>query len=136
MLLKQTQCTSIKVGLSPSKFFFCYFLHWQLVRNDENCFLFHVKAIFILKIFQFLVTTFWSCRKNSLIRKIRLISNYMTSQPGWHTFVIHILHNISKSKGSCTIVEQSCQRLLNKRASNGWRIMPVTVEESCQCQNN
>ena len=29
-------------------------------------------------------------------------------------------------------VEKSCQWLLNNRASDCWRIMPVTVEESCQ----
>ena len=28
------------------------------------------------------VLTFWACRKNSLIRKIRLISKFVTSQPG------------------------------------------------------
>ena len=41
--------------------------------------------------------------KNNLIRKIRLISSFMTSQPGKQTFVIHILSNISKSKGNQTM---------------------------------
>ena len=44
--------------------------------------------------------TFWSCRKNGLIRKIRLISKYMRSQPGKQTIAIHILPNISKIKGN------------------------------------
>ena len=36
--------------------------------------------------------------KNDLIRKIRLISKFMTSEPGWQTIAIHILNNISRSK--------------------------------------
>ena len=44
--------------------------------------------------------TFWSCRKNDLIRKIRLISKFMTSQPGQQTITIHTLPNISRSKGN------------------------------------
>ena len=43
--------------------------------------------------------TFWSC-KNDLIRKIRLISKFMTAQIGKQTIMIHILANISKSKDS------------------------------------
>ena len=42
--------------------------------------------------------TSWSCRKNGPIRKIMLISNSMTSQPGYETVAIHILSNISRSK--------------------------------------
>ena len=38
----------------------------------KNAFYFILKALFVLKIF----------RKNDLIRKIRLISKFMTSQPG------------------------------------------------------
>ena len=30
----------------------------------------------------FFITNFWSCMKNGLIRKMRLISKFMTSQPG------------------------------------------------------
>ena len=33
----------------------------------------------------FFVTTFWSRRGNGLIRKIRLTSKFMTSQPGLQT---------------------------------------------------
>ena len=39
-----------------------------------------------------------SCRKNSLIRNIRIISQYMTSQPGKRTITMHILPNNSGSK--------------------------------------
>ena len=33
-------------------------------------------------------TTFWSCRKNSFIRTIRLTSKFMTPQPGLQTIAI------------------------------------------------
>ena len=41
--------------------------------------------------------------KKQLIKKIRLISKFMTSQPGKQTISIHILPNISRSKGNQTI---------------------------------
>ena len=41
--------------------------------------------------------------KNHLIRKIRLILKFMTSQPGHQTIAIHILPNISRSKGNQTM---------------------------------
>ena len=46
---------------------------------------------------------FWSCRKNGLIRKISLTSKFMTSRPGLQTIAIHILPNISQSKGNQTM---------------------------------
>ena len=44
--------------------------------------------------------TFWSCIENDLIRKVRLISKFMTSKPGLQTIVIYILPNVSQSKGN------------------------------------
>ena len=41
--------------------------------------------------------------QNGLIKKIRLISNFVTSQHGQQTVVIHILPNISQSEGNQTI---------------------------------
>ena len=38
--------------------------------------------------------------KNGLIRKIRSILKFLTSQPGHQTVAIHILPNISRSKGN------------------------------------
>ena len=35
-----------------------------------------------------------------MIRKIKLISKFITSQPGKQTIAIHILPNISRSKGN------------------------------------
>ena len=41
--------------------------------------------------------------KTGLIRKIRLITNFMTSQPVSETTTIHILPNTSQSKGNQTM---------------------------------
>ena len=38
-----------------------------------------------------------------MIRKVRLISKFMTSQPDYHTVVIHILLNISRNEISRTV---------------------------------
>ena len=40
--------------------------------------------------------------KNSLIGKIRLITKFMTSQPGKEIILIHILPKISRSKDNQT----------------------------------
>ena len=37
------------------------------------------------------------------MRKTRLISNFLMSQPGYQTITIHILSNISQSKGNQTL---------------------------------
>ena len=57
-----------------------------LICSNENsfkvvrkCFLFHLKSSFCSQDVKIFVLTFWSCRKNDLIRKIRLISKFMTS---------------------------------------------------------
>ena len=42
-------------------------------------------------------------QKSDLIIKIRLISKFMTSQPGKQTIAKHILPNISRSKGNQTM---------------------------------
>ena len=41
--------------------------------------------------------------KNGLIRNIRLISKFMTSQPGKQTIAIHRLPNTSRSKDNQTM---------------------------------
>ena len=41
-------------------------------------------------------------KQNGLIRKIKLILNFMTSQPGQQTIVIHTLVSISRSKANQT----------------------------------
>ena len=66
----------------------------------KNAFYFILKALFAIKSF---ALTFWSCKKNGLIRKMRLISKFMTSQPGYQTIALKILPNISRSKGNQTM---------------------------------
>ena len=50
--------------------------------NDEKCFLFHLKSYFRSQDILTFVLTFWPYRKNGSIRKIKSISNLMTSEPG------------------------------------------------------
>ena len=51
----------------------------------------------------FSFATFLIMQENNLIRKLRLISKYMMSQTGKKITALHILLNISKSKGNQTI---------------------------------
>ena len=46
----------------------------------KNGIYFILKDIFVLEMLKFYID--WSCRKNGLVRKIRLISELMTSQRG------------------------------------------------------
>ena len=46
---------------------------------------------------------FLAIYKNGLIRKTRLISKFMTSQPGSQTITIHILPSISRNKDNQTM---------------------------------
>ena len=89
--LKYT-CESVPFSLQsdshlPKKFIFICF--------NESSFRSQDIPIFVL--------TFWSYRRSGLIRKTRLISNFLTSQPGQQTIAIHILPNISRSKGKQTL---------------------------------
>ena len=80
-----------------------YLLDWKPFKNDENVFYFNLKALSVLKIFKFLSRLLKTTRKNGLIRKIRLTSKFITSQPDLQTIAIHILPNISQSKGNQTM---------------------------------
>ena len=75
-----------------------YLLQWKLFKNDENYFLFNLKSSFSSQDIWIFVLTFSSHKKDGLIGKIRLISKFMTSQPGQQTILINILSNISRSK--------------------------------------
>ena len=59
----------------------CYLFDWKPFRNDEKCFLFHLKSFFRSQDIWDFISTFWSCRKNGLIWKIRLTSKLIMSQP-------------------------------------------------------
>ena len=52
------------------------------MKADEKCFLLHLKSFLCSQNIKILMLIFWSRRKNGLIRKVRLISKFMASQPG------------------------------------------------------
>ena len=54
----------------------------------KNAFYLTVKYLFVLKVFKLLSWLFGHIEKNDSIRKIRLISKSMTSQPGEQTITI------------------------------------------------
>ena len=63
--------------------------------------------------------------KNGLIRKLWLISKFMTSQTGQQIIMIHILSNISRSKGNQTmkfgkLIEWNIRNIFLKRS---WKIV-------------
>ena len=66
----------------------------------KNDYYFILKALFVLEIFKFLSRRFGQVGKMAKIRKVRLTSKFMTSQPGLQTIAIHISPNISQSKGN------------------------------------
>ena len=76
---------------------------WQLkvLQIWWKIFLFHLKSSFHFKVIKVFGLTFRL--KNDLIRKIRLISKFMTSEPGKQINAIQILPNISRSKGNQTM---------------------------------
>ena len=60
-----------------------------LLKIMKMFFILLLKALFVLKIFNFCLD-FLVIQKNSMIKKTRLISTFMTSQPGKGTIAIHI----------------------------------------------
>ena len=62
----------------------------------KNVFYFTLKTLFVLKILSFVLT--FSLVEKRLVRKIKSISKFMTSQPGKQTIVIHVLPNILRNK--------------------------------------
>ena len=69
----------------------------------KNVFLFHLKSFFRSQDTLTFILSFWTCKKNDVIRKIKLISEFMTSQPGYQRITIHILLKISRIKGNQTM---------------------------------
>ena len=61
--------------------------------------------------------------KNSLIRKIRLISKLMTLEPGKQTIAIHILPIISRSKDNQTM---KFGQLIEYNMRNFFLVKPYT----------
>ena len=67
----------LKVGFSPSKNNSFIRFNENPLNMMKNAFYFILKAFFVLKIFKFLFSLFG--RKSGLIRKVRLISKFVTS---------------------------------------------------------
>ena len=61
------------------------------------------ELFFFLKIFKIFVLTFSVTYQKCLIKKMRLISKFMTSNPGEQAIALHILPNISRNKGNQTM---------------------------------
>ena len=114
----------IKVGPSLSKKICFNWFGERLLTIMKNAFYFIWKALFVLKTFKFL--SFWSCRKiNGLIRKIRLISELMTSHPDLQIMNIHILPNITQSKSNqrnkfCQLIKYNKGNILLQKSCIKW----------------
>ena len=50
-----------------------YLLQWKPFKNNQKCFLFHLKSSPRFQDIYIFVLTFWPCRKNGLIRKMTLL---------------------------------------------------------------
>ena len=92
----------LRVGLSQSK---------------KNCVICLTESPFL--------SAFWSCRKNGLIRKIRLTSIFMAPQSGFQIIAIYILPNISQSKVNQTmkfgqIIEYNKRNIILKILCKKW----------------
>ena len=90
----------------------------------KNAFYFSLKVIFVLKIFKFL-SWILVMYKNSLIRKIRLISKLMMSQPGKQTIATHTLLNNSRSKDNqtiklCQLIEYDVRNIFLEKSYIKW----------------
>ena len=79
------------------------FGNWNHFKNDEKCFLFHLKSSISFSRYLNFCLDFLVMQQNGLIRKTSLVTKFLTSQLGLQTVVMHILPNISRSKGNRTI---------------------------------
>ena len=68
----------------------------------KNLFYLNLKFLSVFEIFNFCLD-FLVMQKSVLIRNVRLISKFMTSQCEKRAIAIHVLPNISRSKGNQTI---------------------------------
>ena len=68
--------------------------NWKPFKNGDKCFLFHLQSFWRSQDILSFCFDFLVIYKNSLIRKVRLISKFIKQ-----TTAIHILSNISRNKG-------------------------------------
>ena len=68
--------------------------------------------------------------QNDSSEKVRLNSNFMTSQPGQQTIVIHISSNISKNKGNKTmkfgqLIEYKMRNIFLEKSYTKWGVETI-----------
>ena len=85
----------IQAALTFQKNWF-YLLQLKPFKMIKSVFYFMLKALFVLEVFKGFVLTFAVMLRNSLIRKLWLVSKCMTVQTGQQIITIHILPNISR----------------------------------------
>ena len=92
------------------------------LRIIKNAFYFTLKAVSIINTFKF-CSEFFDDVRNRLIRKLKLISNFMTSQTGKQIITVYILPHISRDK-----VNQGMKfgQLIEHNMRN------IFLEESCR----
>ena len=72
--------------------------NWKPFKNDEKCFLFHVKSSFLSSYIYIFILIFWLCRKNVWIRRLRFIPKLMMSRTGQQIIIMIKWPNISRDK--------------------------------------
>ena len=88
----------------------------------KNTFYFLVKTLFGLLLF---CPDFLAMQKNNLMRKLWLITKFITSQTGQKMITIHILPNILRSKGNWAIkfgqlIKHSVRNVLRRKSCKKW----------------
>ena len=88
----------------------------------KNTFYFLVKTLFGLLLF---CPDFLAMQKNNLMRKLWLITKFITSQTGQKMITIHILPNILRSKGNWAIkfgqlIKHSVRNVLPQKSCKKW----------------
>ena len=117
--------TILQRRTSPFKQISFSLLQWKPFQNHEKYFSFHLKSSFRSQDIWIFVLAFWSCRRNDLIRKKSSMSKLLTSQPGWQTITVHILPNISRSKGNQTLkfgqlIEYNNRNIFLQKSCRKW----------------
>ena len=101
----------------------------------KNASYFTLKALFILKIFKF-CPNFLVIWQNGLIRKISLVSKFVSSQPGLQTIWLHIFTNISRSKSNQELkfgqlIEYNMQNIFPENQNQNWTYLWIISLKFC-----
>ena len=94
---------SFKVGISFSKKVGFIYFNRRPLKMMKNAFYFLIKDLFRSQDILIFVPTFLVIQGISLVRKLRLISKFVTLQTGQQLITVIILPNISRIKGNQTM---------------------------------